>query len=476
VASQANLNQSERVAAALTGWAGHGHGTLAQRLAHALRRAVAAGTITGGTRLPPERRLAEALAVSRSTITAALDELRSEGLVASRQGSGTVVVGPDAPGTPGTRIADHFGGTGGIDLAAGNPPDPSHLPPVALDVAALIAGGEGPAVQPLGLAALRTALAQRHGAAGRLTDPEQIHVTGGAHQAISLLVGAVAGRGATVALEDHGYPGIFDIIENLGARPAVVAADSGGMLPDALERVLVEQRPAAVYVQAGPHNPLGRVPGPGRLRALAAVLDEHPGTLVVEDTTLADLAFAGRVVAELADLCRTATVATAGSFSKVAWAGLRVGWLRAPAPLVERTMVLRLATDLGPSVPAQLLALQLLPHLDEIAAGRREVLAAGAAVGAAAVRRELPDWTVDDPAGGSVLWPRTPTPDTGPLVQLAARHGVHVAPGAIATVERAPSAHVRLCVDRPPEVIEEGIRRLAAAWRELQPRAAHVSG
>jgi DNA-binding transcriptional MocR family regulator len=206
------------------------------------------------------------------------------------------------------------------------------------------------------------------------------------------------------------------------------------------------------------------------------VLDQHPEVLVVEDTTLADLGFGGRVGPELADLCRTATVATAGSFSQVAWAGLRMGWLRAPAPLVERTMLRRLASDLGPSVPAQLLALQLLPQLDDIAARRRAALAAAAAAGVAAIRRELPDWSVAEPAGGSVLWPATPMPDAGPLVQLAARHGVHVAPGAIATVDRTPSPHVRICIDRPVEVIDEGIRRLAAAWRELAPRPSYVAG
>jgi DNA-binding transcriptional MocR family regulator len=256
----------------------------------------------------------------------------------------------------------------------------------------------------------------------------------------------------------------------------VVDTDSAGMLPESLERVLTEQRPSVVYVQAGPHNPIGQVPAPGRLRALAAVLDDHPETLVVEDTTLADLTFAGRVGVELADLCRRTTVATVGSFSKVAWAGMRVGWLRAPAPLVERTMLLRLATDLGPSVPGQLLALQLLPHLDEIAERRRATLQASVIAGVAVLRRELPEWSVSAPAGGSVLWVETPMPDTGPLVHLAARHGVRVAPGAIATADRRPDSHLRICIDRPLDALEEGIRRLAAAWRELQPALPHALG
>ena len=106
--------------------------------------------------------MAAALNVSRSTVTAALDELRADGTVESRQGSGTVVRDVHAHTIAGTRIADHFFDVGGIDLAAGNPPDASHLPPIHLDVAALLARGGGPGVQPLGLPALRAVLADRH--------------------------------------------------------------------------------------------------------------------------------------------------------------------------------------------------------------------------------------------------------------------------------------------------------------------------
>lgn len=79
---------------------------------------------------------------------------------------------------------------------------------------------------------------------------------------------------------------------------------------------------------------------------------------------------------------------------------------------------------------------------------------------------ELPDWQFTAPAGGSVLWPELPVTDTDAYVLLARRHGVHVTPGSIATPTRGPDPHVRLCIDRPWPVVEEGIRRLSFAWRE----------
>lgn len=472
---QADVAKGERLGMLLAGWADATHGTLAQQLAHALRGAVQAGVLADGSRLPAERAMAAALAVSRSTVTAALDELRAEGTVVSRQGSGSTVRNLYARASPGTRIAEHFSTVPGIDLAAGNPPDASHLPPVTVDVAALLARGGGPGVQPLGLPALRSALADRHSQHGRLTDSEQIHITAGAHQAVSLAVGALAGPGTPVGVDDPSYPGIFDIIETLGARPVPIRADRAGLLPEDLDRALGQHRPPVLYLQTGPHNPTGRVSSVGRLRALAAILDRHE-TTVIEDCALADLTFSGRVRPELADLCRRAAVVSVGSFSKVAWAGLRIGWLRAPAPFVERTMYLRLANDLGPSVPAQLLALQLLPHFDELAASRRSTLAASVRRAAGLLRAELPEWDLIEPAGGSVLWAELPIADTCAYVLLAGRHGVHVAPGSIATPSRSPDPHLRICVDRPWTTVDEGIQRLRLAWRELDTIPKAVLG
>ena len=464
----------DQLASVLAGWADSGHGSLAQQLARAIRRLVATGVVGDGARLPAERALARALAVSRSTVTTALEELWDEGVVESRQGSGRTVRGIPAS-IASSRIAEHFSEGPGIDLSAGNPPDPSHLPPVKIDVADLLADGGGPGVQPLGLAALRRALAQRYGQEGRLTDVAQVHVTAGAHQAISLTVGACTRPGDAVALEDPNYPGIFDIVDRLGVRALTVAADRAGLVPAALARALHEEEAKVVYLQAGPHNPTGKVPSPGRLRALAEILDRYDAT-VVEDSALAGLSFAGPVKPQLADLCRRAVIVSVGSFSKVAWAGLRIGWLRAPAPLVERTMHLRLANDLGASVPAQLLALLLLPELEDLARKRRATLERTVQRAIERIRADLPSWTVTEPEGGSVLWVELPVADSGPFVQLASRHGVHIAPGSVARVDRVPDPHVRICVDRQWELVDIGLRRLALAWRELDRSRAPVLG
>jgi DNA-binding transcriptional MocR family regulator len=462
----------------LEGWSDRGRGSLANRLAFALKSAVQSGLLAEGTRLPSERALATDLAVSRATVTNALDELRADGTLVSRQGSGTVVAGEGAiaPFLGTARVAGHFTGSGpGIDLATGNPPDASHLPSLQLDVTDLITDGEGPGTQPLGLPALRAALAERHTAQGLVTFPEQIHITAGAHQATSITLRTCAGRGACIAVEETSYPGIFDVIDGMGAIAVPVARDSAGIRPESLDEAFAKHGATAVYLQSGPHNPTGRLAPASRVRALAEVLDAHKAQ-VVDDIALDELAFDRRPRPRLAQLCRQANVFTVCSVSKVTWGGLRVGWIRASEPMIERTLHVRLGFDLGASVPAQIIVLRLLPELDPLAEQRRATLTSLVERAIALFATELPEFEIEMPQGGSVLWVKTPAADTTTFCQLAARHGVKIAPGSVARADRAADPHVRVCVDRPWPLVEEGIRRLAVAWSDLTASADPVLG
>ena len=176
--SQSNSMGGPDLVAMIDGWAGTGHGALPRRLAHALRHVVNAGVLPTGWRLPPERQLATALSVSRATITQALDELRGEGLLTSTQGSGTYVSGPTSPSPVGTRVAEHLLTGPGVDLATGNPPDLSHLPPASVDMTLLNAAGGGPGVNAFGLPAMRQAVADLY-TAGRLSASPRVTTADG---------------------------------------------------------------------------------------------------------------------------------------------------------------------------------------------------------------------------------------------------------------------------------------------------------
>lgn len=471
-------SEDDHLVSLISGWSEQGSGSLARRLAQALRRVIAAGLVPAGTRLPPERRLARALAVSRGTVTTALDELRAEGRLASRTGSGTEVVGgPTGPGTvlP-NRMSGHFlGAPALVNLSAGNPPDASHLPALTLTTADLAAEGEGHGLVPQGLASLRSALAAGISAEGMVIHPDHIHVTSGSHHALALVTETTVAPGDAVIIEDPSYPGAFDVVDYVGGRTIALARDHTGPDPALLDRLLREHRPSLIYLQGGAHNPLGSAPSPARWRGIAEVLDAHRAT-VVEDRALTALTPPEERPPPLATLCRAASVVTLGSIGKVTWAGLRIGWLHGPPPIVERTVRRRTVTDVGTSIPAQLFAVRLLPELDRMAAQRRDELRIKAALAIARLADEVPEWEIDQPRGGSVLWPRMPVADSGPVVQQARREGVLVAPGSIARAGRVPDPHMRLCVDRSDAVIDEGLTRLVRGWHVFRDAHPAVLG
>jgi DNA-binding transcriptional MocR family regulator len=462
------------VVALLEGWPATGHGPLARRLAHALRNLIETGVLPPGQRLPPERLLAKRLAVGRTTVTQALDELRAEARLVSRQGSGTFIAGASSPVDVGTRIAEHLSSGPGIDLAKGDAPDLSHLPNVSLEMWQLNATCGGAAVNVAGLPAMRDAIAglyRRGGLPGRprKTGPDQIHITAGSHQATYLLISMLAPRGARVAVAECTYAGIFDILDACEARPVPVRMDRHGIVPESLEAALRRERPVALYFQAGPQVPTGRTTPSARIRTLANVLDEH-GTTVIEDTTVAALAFDGRS-SLLADHCKTATVISTGSLTKTCWAGLRIGWLRASPSITSASGLRHLATDLGASVPSQLLALQLLPSLEAIADERRRRLARSVDDALAQLRQEIPAAKVERPDGGSILWVKLPVDDVTPLVDRARERGVRVAPGSIHFHDKAPGPYLRIDVDRPAPAVREGLTRLGSAWADVSASA-----
>jgi DNA-binding transcriptional MocR family regulator len=459
------------VAALLGDWPARGSGSLASRLAFSFRSRILADLLPAGTVLPPERLLADALAVSRSTLVAALDLLRAEGLVVSRQGSGTRIAGPPARATGqpggGPTMAARLLGTAerGINLGISAPPAAVHLPALAVTSADLLAALPSHGYEPAGLPALRAALADRHTDAGLRTTAEQVHVTHGAQHAIDLALATLCQPGDPVAVEDPTYPGVLDVIAARRLRPVPLAGDGRGATPAALEDAARVHGTRAAFLLPAVHNPTGRVLDPGRRQALARALDRLE-MAVVEDNTLADLVYGENRPPALAQLCRRATVVTVETTSKVAWGGLRVGWLRAPASLVEQSVQRRTSGDLGCSVPAQLLTLQLLDGYDELIASRRTGLRASAARFAALLPEALPGCTFAPPAGGLSLWVRLPGgADAAAFASRALRHGVSVAPGVFASPSGGHD-HLRLCHDRPDEELVEGAARLAAAWSE----------
>src|SRR5205823_6459070 len=189
---------------------------------------------------------------------------------------------------------------------------------------------------------------------------------------------------------------------------------------------------------------------------------------VIDDGVFAELALDGPTPPLIASYAPSAPILTIGSLSKLAWPGLRVGWVRAPEPIIERLARLKSANDLGSPLLTQAIAVRLLAAMDQIRLLRRHELKPRRDLMAGLLRESLPDWKFRVPAGGLFLWVKLPAGDSREFAQMALRHGVLILPGTAMSAAEQHARFIRLPFLAESETLRTGLRRLAAAWRDYK--------
>jgi len=468
-----------RVSEVLADWRA-GDGPLYVRLADALRGAIERGLLPGGTRLPAQRQLAEMLGVSRTTAFMAYDRLVQEDWLESRKGSGTTVRRSHVRALPVREGAaavmnsrnEVFRGLvvhTGADIEFHG----AHfegMPEVFERVwkesrADLVELSQGHGYVPLGLPELRAAIATHLERAGLPTRPEQVLVTSGAQQAISLIANLVVEPGDRVVLEDPTYLGAIDAFTAFGARLEGVPSTSQGVHVEALRETVARVAPRAVYLVPTGHNPTGSVL-PEAARREVARIAEGASAVWIEDLTLADWTFDGDPPPPVASFGRDATWLTVGSLSKLFWGGLRVGWVRGPEDVIARLARLKVVNDLSGSIVSQAMAIRVLGHARELAETRRRQARERLERTSRLLVRHLPGWKFARPSGGLSLWLRVPFGDIAELATLARRRGVAIVPGTSNSPTRRFEDHMRMPFVGDPDRVAEGIARLKDAWEE----------
>ena len=356
-----------------------------------------------------------------------------------------------------------------INFAGGLPaPELFDAQGVAEAFGSVLAGASAQALQystTEGEPALRSALAARTAARGLPTDADDILVTTGSQQALSLLATALLEPGDVVLVESPCYLAALQVFAFAGARVVAVPGDGDGVDPEALEELAVRERPKLLYTVPTFQNPTGRTMPADRRAAVAAVAARR-GLWIVEDDPYGELRFEGERVPWIASYEEAADrTVLLGSFSKVMAPGLRLGWLRAPGELRRACVVAKQAADLHTPTLNQLAAARYLAdrdldaHVARVAGvyrERRDAMLAG-------LPEALPEgsaWT--RPEGGMFLWARLPEPyDTTALLPQVVRHDVAYVPGAPFYACEPDRSTLRLCfVTQTPEEIREGLRRL----------------
>lgn len=432
-------------------------------LTHALRLLVIDGRLPHGTRLPSERMLAVALGLSRTTITRAYALLGEQGYARARHGSGTYAHLPEGAHPARDRVlmprldGDH------IDLgSAANaaPPGVAEALAAAAQDTVPYLGGHG--YFPGGVPELQEAIAAHFEARGLPTRPEQILVTPGALSAAAIVVHAVTGRGDRVLVEDPAYPNIPRALRGAGARLIANPLDADGWDLETSTAVVRRAQARAAYLVPDFQNPTGHLMSSEQREQYAATLAAADTIPVVDEAAQQLLLDAGEMPPPFAAF--NPQTITLGSASKIYWGGLRLGWIRAPMPLMDRLVRTRIGLDLGTPVLDQLALARLLTEGAETRVAQRERLREQRDALLDAMAEHLPDWRVRRPSGGLSAWCRLPSPLASALTARAEEHGVVVAPGSVFAVEGRLESFVRIPWIRPPAEMREAVRRLAEAW------------
>jgi DNA-binding transcriptional MocR family regulator len=250
----------------------------------------------------------------------------------------------------------------------------------------------------------------------------------------------------------------------------VVPVDDDGVDVQGVARALTNGRPAAIYLMPTFHNPTGALLAANRRRDLAELVVEH-GVPLIEDNALENAPLDDERLPPISAYAPPdAPVLSAGSFSKAAWGGLRVGWMRAPVPLINRLTEIKAMNDLGSPLIDQAIAARIVPHLDEMRVDHRDMLNRNLALVSDMLHDLLPAWTWARPKGGPSLWIELPYGNASAYTQVALRYGVEVIPGDQMSPTGDDQRRLRLPYTAEPPVLTETIRRLAQAWDAYAPR------
>jgi DNA-binding transcriptional MocR family regulator len=307
---------------------------------------------------------------------------------------------------------------------------------------------------------------------------QEVLVTAGASQAIDLAAASVLQPGDTVLVEVPTYHLAMKILRDHPVTLVGVPSDEDGILPDELATIVADlrrrgERPRLLYMIVTFRNPTGSVLPPDRRAAVLAVAAEHD-LRIIEDDTYRELAYDGPAPPSLWAEDRAGVVLRAGSFSKSVAPGLRVGYLTAPAEVIEPMTTSGLldsgggtAHFAGTVLAEYAAAGDFVTRLDRFRAvyrERRDALLAG-------LEEHLPEGATWTRAGGGyfswVVLPRTA--DVGAVAEAAAARRVGFIPAGAFFVDRAAAPNaLRLAFSMyPADGLAEAGRRLGAAIRDV---------
>jgi DNA-binding transcriptional MocR family regulator len=469
-----------------------------RQLVRSIQAMIHNGALPEGFRLPPERRLAAALDINRSTVLNAYRELKALGLVDAHVGRGTAVLRPPAaPAPPGAAanvpwrqllrggaarsrdpiLADLLAMTERQDLISFSIglPAPELLPlDIIRKLADEILRDSGPPsllhLPTEGHTPLRSTLARWLASRGIHTGTAEVLVVSGSQQGLDLLARTFIDPGDAIVVEEPSYIGALQSFRSAQARLIGIPVDDHGMRTDILAAVLEHHRPKFIYTLPTFQNPSGAVMSVERRRHLLELAARWQ-VPVVEDDPYSELRYQGDPLPSLKALDENDLVIYLSTFSKVLLPGLRIGYMVAPPVVLRQLVLAKQGADLHSNSFGQYLIERFVrdghfaAHIDRVKNAyriRRDRMAA------ALERASDLSLEVRVPDGGFYIWCGIPDGiEQSALMAHAVARGVTFLPGRACFPTDPPENAIRLNFTHCAETeIEIGIERLLEGLRE----------
>ena len=434
-----------------------------RQLAEALRLLILDGRLALETRLPGERELAAALNISRTTVASALGQLREEGYLYSRQGSGSRIALPERPVEAAAKQTDPLSVNLAVAaLSAG--PEIHQAYSQALKIMPEHLSNTGYDQQ--GLPLLREAIARRYSERGLPTRSDEVMIVNGALSGFALVLRLFTGPGDRVVVDAPTYPMALSAIQGASCRPVSVALPQQGWDCDGLAATIAQTAPRLAWLMPDFHTPTGRCMDSATRQRVADIAAQTRTTLVA-DETMVDLWYDAPPPPPLAAFNPDAPVITIGSAGKSFWGGLRIGWIRASSRTIASLVQARDSLDLGSPLLEQLACCWLLENEHRLLPSRRAMLATRRNMCGALMAEYFPHWRFTPPEGGLSFWVELP----GMLATLfsvrAESRGIHIGTGTRFGLAGAFDRYLRLPFTLSDDELRSAFTTLQPLWHSL---------
>lgn len=307
-------------------------------------------------------------------------------------------------------------------------------------------------------------------AAKHEVEPDRLLATNGSMQADAFLFQTLVQPGDVVVVEAPTYDRTLLSLRQLGAEVLAIPLEADGIDVRALELALEQgARPKLAHIIPNFQNPAGCTLSLEKRRRLLELAAQYSFT-IFEDDPYVELRFEGESLPTMLELGGAESVVYASSFSKTVCPGIRVGYLVGPAELIARIRKLATNTYISPNMVAQSIVAEFCHSgaIERSIETVKRALRERRDATAGALERHIPDARFVKPQGGYFLWVDLPDgSDVAALDAAARERGVVFVKGTDFLIEGGESS-LRIAYSAvPPDQIEEGIARVADAYREL---------